>query len=233
MNVKDTITNWFDETDTLIQNKISDSSSIDSLCKGVLRSGKDYCCAVLLLLRSGHSMPAKALLRCLFELWTKLYWCRIFSSGINNKDAEASIKSKIQCWEKDTLCQNVSILEQFRDAADGPDKQEIEKEENKWKEKPLFFDSAVKRLPPFKNMVGQLPNIFRKALYGRFYLQFNNAVHLDIASMTGGQVVYDSTDITKYCVTFALYITCVVRKHYNVCVSTIQQECDTIMKNLQ
>ncbi len=91
MNIDEKITKWFNETDALMRSKIDINkfSPIDGLCVAVLHSARDYCSAVLLLLQNKHPTPAKALLRCLFELSMKLTWCLTLPANTCDEEAEA------------------------------------------------------------------------------------------------------------------------------------------------
>jgi len=240
MEIDETINKWFRETDTMIRNKIKDFGSIDGLCMAVLHSAKDYCCAVLFLLRNGHEMPAKALLRCLCELFVKLNWCLAVSDDIDDKNADIVVERKIRRWEKDTLCRNVEALEKFRDATDKADRQVIEKAISKLRDKPLFSDPTVKRLPNFTtNMIGQLPGIFKNGVYPILYLQFNNAVHLDVTSLVDAYIAKnvkeygnDSKVFFEYCAAHALYINSTIRMNYGIDVSAIKQEYHNVINTL-
>jgi len=238
MSIDKIMMKWFDETDNLINAEINNFESIDGLCIAVLHNAKDYCCAISTLLQCGHIMPAKALLRCICELSMKLFWCLNVPDDTNDQDANALVERKIHQWEKDTLCRNVKTLEEFRDAADGSDKQEIAEGIDNLKSKPLFSDESVKKLPPFKNLIDFLPTPVKKEVYPLLYLQFNNAVHLDVTSLFNGykekkgeQARYNP-DILKYCLAHALHINGAIRKNYKIDVSDIKQEYHAVMKTL-
>ena len=67
MKIADTINRWFDETKEILTKQAEQQDKVHALCLAVMESGKDYCQAILLLLNHEHYMPAKALLRCLFD----------------------------------------------------------------------------------------------------------------------------------------------------------------------
>ncbi len=232
MQIETILNNWFEETRSLIRDKIVDFNSIDGLCESCLLSAREYCCAVLHLLRDEYEMPAKALLRCLCELSMKLFWCLRVPDGTDDKGADAIVKRRIRCWEKDTLCGNVEILEAFRDAANGAVRAEIEKALKNLRGEPLFSDMSVKQLPPFKNLVAQLPDICKDEVYPLLYLQFNNAVHLDVTSLVenympkvAGQSGHDSSkNLEHYCVINAFHINGVIRRNYGIDIGDIKQE---------
>jgi hypothetical protein len=240
MAIEETINAWFDGTDVQIRDKINSSSPVDGLCDAVLHSARDYCFAVLLLLQKGHSMPAMALLRCLYELSMKLFWCLRVPDKTDNKEADKIIEHKSRRWEKDTLCRIVRYLKELKKTADAPNGDYIEQEISRLESETLFSDSTVECLPQFANLVGELPDLIRNELHPMLYLQFNNAVHLDVKSLVsnykskhGGKSVPDSNVLIKYCLTLALYVNWAVRKHYDVDISVIMKEYHTVMETLQ
>jgi len=240
MAIEETINAWFDGTDVQISDKINSSSPTDSLCGAVLHSARDYCFAILLLLQKGHSMPAMALLRCLYELSMKLFWCLSVPGKTDNKEVDKIVEQKIRRWEKDTLCSVMKYLKELKNTADKPNVDYIEQEINRLKKELLSSDPTVKCLPPFANLVGELPDLIRKELHPRLYLKFNNAVHLDVKSLvenykskSSGRSVSDLNALIKCCVILVLYINWAVRKNYDVDVNGIKQEYHAVMETLQ
>ncbi|MGB2865158.1 MAG: DUF5677 domain-containing protein [Sedimentisphaerales bacterium] len=239
MEINETIDKWFNETNKLIQNEIEDLNSIDGLCQAALNSSNDFCCSIILLLRSGHIMPAKALLRCLCELLIKLCWCLSVSDNISDAKDDHIVKAKIQRWEKDTLCNNIKILEKFSDVVDEITSKKFKKEIAKLKQEPLFSNGKIKRLPALKDIAGQLPEIFKNEVYPRFYIKFNNAIHLDVTSLVDTYKTKNKkisknvfNDLIEDCMTLALQINAVIRMNYEIDISSIKQEFHNIIKDL-
>jgi len=184
-------------------------------------------------------MPAKALLRCLCELSVKLNWCLSVPDNISNGKDDQIVKDKIRRWEKDTLCNNIEALEKFRNAVDEATNQKIKQEIEKLKLEPLFNNEKIKRLPRFRDITDQLPDIFRNEVYPLLYLQFNNAIHLDVTSLVDTYKVKNQKEpkadlriLFEYCVTHALHINTVIRMNYGIDVSAVRQEFNNIIRYL-
>lgn len=239
MEINETINKWFDETNKLIQNEIEDFNSIDGLCQAALKSSNDFCCAIILLLRSGHIMPAKALLRCLCELLIKLCWCLSVPDNISEAEDNHIAEIKIKRWEKDTLYNNIKILEKFSEVVGEKTSKKFKKEIAKLKKEPLFSDRKIKKLPTLKDIAGQLPEIFKNEVYPRFYIKFNNAIHLDVTSLvdtyeTNNKQISKSVlnDLIEDCITLALQTNAVIRMNYKIEISSIKHEFHNIIKDL-
>ena len=63
-------------------------------------------------------MPAMALLRCLYELSMKLFWCLRVPDKTDSKEADKIVEQKIRRWEKDTLCSVVKYLKELKNTAE-------------------------------------------------------------------------------------------------------------------
>jgi len=234
-----TINKWFEETDAQMHQKIKDFTSIDGLCACVLRAAMDYCNAIFLLLRKERELPAKALLRVLCELMVKLSWCLTVPDKQNENEQE-TVKEKIRRWEKYTLCNNIRILEKFKEVTSGDDKKKIQDSIDNLKIEQLFSDKRIKEMLKFLDLVKQLPDLFKNEVYPLLYLQFNNAVHLDVTSLVdsvlkqgknGMQYDSDVKDLAKYNVAHAFHITCLIRKNYGWRTDEIEKEYREIMRS--
>ena len=166
----------------------------------------------------------------------KLTWCLALPVNTCDEEAEAIVKQKIHRWEKDTLCRNVNVLDSFRNVLN---KQEIDKAINGLKNKPLFSDSTVEGLPKFSDMVDQLPYIFKNVAYPFSYRVLNNAVHLDVTSLSEDYISKvnnvskaDSDFIIKQCLYHALHINATIRMNYKIDVSAIEQEHHNLMNKI-
>ncbi len=184
-------------------------------------------------------MPAKALLRCLCELSVKLNWCLSVPDNIYDDKDDQIVKDKIRRWEKDTLCNNIEALEKFRNVADEATNQKINQEIEKLKREPLFDNERIKRLPKFRDIADQLPNIFKNEVYPLLYLQFNNAIHLDVTSLVDTYKTKNKKEpkadlriLFEYCVTHALHINAVIRMNYGIDISAVKQEFHNIIRDL-
>ena len=68
------IKKWFNDTISRFETEIKSDRPVDHLCVTTLTVSVKYCEAILILLSNDCRMPAKALLRVLFELASKLAW---------------------------------------------------------------------------------------------------------------------------------------------------------------
>jgi len=239
MEIEKTVNKWFDETDAQMHQKIKDFTSIDGLCTCVLRAAKDYCNTIFLLLRKERKLPAKALLRVLCELMVKLSWCLTVPYK-QNEDEEETVKEKIRRWEKYTLCNNIRILEKFREVTSGDDKKKIQDSIDKLKTEQLFSDKGTKEMPKFLDLIKQLPDLFKNEVYPLLYLQFNNAIHLDVTSLVDLYLNQDkmrdrhmsrAANLTECCIAHAFHINSLIRLNYKCETEEIKIEYHKIMNN--
>ena len=230
------IKKWFNNTISLFEAEIKSDGSVDHLCVTSLTVSVKYCEAILILLSHNCRMPAKALLRVLFELASKLTWCLTVPD--DNISGDELVAEKIRRWAKYTVYQNIVILKSFRECVE-PD--ELNELENRIRE----FESIkegdfrnCKSMPSFGNLIKELPEAWYKRFYPQCYLQFNNAVHLDVNSLgdrvkENGKrfyVDYDSSeplqDLIRYCVVFEKMVFSLVRSNYGWDTKEMQKEFD-------
>ncbi len=214
---------WFNDTVNRFTSEVKSDNPVDHLCITSLTVSITYVRAIIFLLSNGIRMPAKALLRALFELGAKLAWC--LGCPDKSSDPDKLVEEKIRRWSKSSLKKSVKILNDFekfwpQDAIP------------KLKTRRKDFDELLKglddvqELPPFKQLVNQLPSEVVLELYVRFYSKFNDAVHLDISSL-GNRVKDDGRelfvgfdseepveDLIRSCVLVERMIFCLVRLNY-------------------
>ena len=235
MEIDKAINKWFDETDSQMHQKINDFTSVDGLCASVLRAAKDYCNVIFLLLREERKLPAKALLRVLCELMVKLSWCLTVPDK-QNENEEEIVKDKIRRWEKYTLCNNVQILEKFNQIASGDDKRKIQDSIDKLKNEPLFSNKTIKEMPKFVGLIKQLPDLFKSEVYTLLYLQFNNAIHLDVTSLIDfylnqNNIREQHVSRIANCIAHAFHINSLIRLNYKCETQEIKTEYHKIMNS--
>jgi len=218
MEIEETINKWFEETNCLMQNRINNANSIDGLCECVLQGSKNYCNAILLLLDKGHEMPAKALLRVLYELFAKVAWCLRVPDDVTD-DENILVKEKIRRWEKHTLLNNIKILEKFERAGHNKN---IGRLMSTLKSEDLYLKANIKCMPDLFEITKQLPEPFTKKAYPFLYLQFNNSVHLDTTSLVksfsqkSNKTAQDTlAELYEYCTNHAFYINSIIRLQYD------------------
>jgi len=225
MEADKTINKWFDETQTLMEERFKARKPIDMLCAGVLKVGKNYCDAVLLLIKSNHKMPAKALLRILCELTAKIVWC-LWVPDANGEKADDKVYEKMQRWRKATLIENRKMLESLREAMPVQGKSHLKEDIDN-------LNTEIEKIKTNENMPGTTVKIFEKLpqnwkdeIYPVYYKQFNNTVHLDPKSIgdlieeTGNKIICHNDsddraeDLIAYCIDWAYHINYFIRNNY-------------------
>jgi len=224
MEIEKTIIKWFEDTFHRMEKEFKPVTRVDEFCMAVIMMSKNYCGAALLLINNGHKMPAKALLRVLCELTVKFAWCLRVPDEID-KDENDIVYQNIRRWAKATFLQKVKNLESFREAARGTFEKELEDMIKTAKEDAQRI--RLKAMPNVPQICESLPEGFKSRAYPELYLQFNNAVHLDVKSIgdlierEGGTTLCspdckDSAEnLEKYCMRFAYMLNALVRMHYN------------------
>jgi len=214
---------WFNDTVSLFESNVKSDKPVEHLCITSLTVSVTYVRAIIILLSNGVRMPAKALLRILFELATRLAWCLLLPDESLNPDE--LIEEKIRRWSRSSVKERIRILNAFEKFWPQDAIHELNTRRESF-EKLLKSLEDVKELPPFAQLVGQLPGAWGLELYARCYSKFNDAVHLDISSLgdrvkEDGRKLYvefDSKelieDLIRYCVVMERMIFFLVRTHY-------------------
>lgn len=217
------IEKWFNDTISRFETEIKSDRPVDHLCVTTLTVSVKYCEAILILLSNDCRMPAKALLRVLFELASKLAWCL----RVPDDEMEAAseiVGEKIQRWSKSTAIQKIRILKGFKECIQGNKAFKVDNLLKRWEK--LHESLDCQNMPYFVNMLKELPEPWATEFYTRCYLKFNDAVHLDVSSLgdrveeDGNKfsVGYDSRedikDLVQYCAVFEKMVFYLVRKNY-------------------
>ena len=223
LNQSDLLLRWVNDTISLFEKEIKTDSALNHLCITSLTVSLTYCMATKTLLRDGFRMPSKALLRVLFELGAKLVWCVVMPEG--EKDPKADIISgRIERWAKSSLHQDVTFLEAIINCL--PHENRAEAENRLSQSKKQMEILKCKEMPKLRQILRQLTDVWNKQLYTQCYLQFNNAVHLDISSL--GRQEKEGTDRTtvlcddndnveqlmQYCMSLEHIILWIIRHNY-------------------
>jgi len=214
---------WFNDTISLFETEIKSDDSVNHLCVTSLTVSVKYCEAILILLSRDCRMPAKALLRVLFELASKLAWCL----RVPDEEMDAAgeiVEKKIRQWAKSSVVKNLKLLNGLKECITDDKASKLDNRIEKFETIKNSLDCD--KMPTFLNVLKELPGTWGTELYTRCYLQFNNAVHLDVSSLgdrvkKDGEklfVVYDSEDniqdLVQYCVIFEKMVLYLVRTHY-------------------
>lgn len=233
MEIEKIINKWHEDTLEGIENKIGpdvlNADEIDKLCLCVAKTSYQYCSAIIQLLDKGYEFPSRALMRCLGELNVRFTWCLICNDTNNNSEA---IKRRIQRWQKFACSEGIKLLEKSKSVMRQQDK---EVHEQILKDLKQHCDGLnVKNMPDFTEICKQLSehyDIYDK-IRPAFYSVFNNAVHLDPASLSSiylsQQQGQDST--RSYCVAIAYHINFLIRSWYGLNTQQVQDEFVQLMK---
>lgn len=233
------IKSWHDGTVRLFESNVKGGKAIDHLCITSLTVSGKYCEAIMTLLARECRMPAKALLRVLFELGVKMLWCLLIPDGKRDV-ADEIIEEKIERWMKSTLRQDIKIHKGFKECVPTNQVSQIENRIKKLED--LEKSLGCEKMPRFAKLIKELPGSWGKELYTQCYSQFNNAVHLDVTSLgervkeSGNRLLVDSDseekieDLAQYCITFERMILYLVRNHYDWDTKEMEKEFCEIKK---
>lgn len=169
----------FAETRTLIKKENRNENRENAMCTAALDGAEHYCSAIFLLLNNNYVFPAMALLRCLCELTVKLSWCLQCPDDTDEEQNSKTVGEKIRRWEKNTLAQNIKVLEECKKV--DPQNKNIDAQINEFAKKKDNMD--VNEMPGYSQLLGKLPPQFRREISLELYMDFNKAVHLDANSL--------------------------------------------------
>jgi hypothetical protein len=219
----DLLLTWINDTISLFEKEVKTNRAIDHLCITSLSVSLTYSMAITSLLKIGVRMPTKALLRMIFELSAKLVWCFVRPDGENDPNNDI-ISERIERWAKSSLRQNIKIIKATIDCLGENDSAEAKK--HLAQSETLIISMQRKEMPNFNQLLGQLSDIWSKRLYVQCYLNFNNAVHLNVSSLCEkvkegpgrAPVLCDDSDdveeLMQYCMSLEHIILWLIRHHY-------------------
>ena len=221
MEIDNIVNNWFEDTVAQMNADNKPNEPVDNLCSGVVSLAHNYCNSTLLLLNNNKMLPSMALLRVLAELAFRLIWCLY-----KDNPKKQATNVRIERWIKETFQQNVNLLKKFLPSVGPEEAQNIKREIE-------FLEKAIKAKPhaaagPVYNSLGELPPLYKEALYPLLYGNFNRAIHPDLkllADLTKqeGNKRFFLSDLNEvniqslkiYCMTAAFTILSIVRLHYD------------------
>ncbi len=238
MQIEETINKWFEQTFEKFQKEVHPPTEDDLLLAGVLFTSRKYVRTVLLLLAQKHSLPAKALLRILCELFVKILWC------LNVRGDTAEIKQAVhnnfQRWDYLRLIQDKKLLEKLAKSATGDFKIKVQRSLKKAdSDFEKYKKRGVKRMPDTASLFEVLSRdeSAMNLIYPKVYQNYNRAVHLDrntfsrLVRHEGDRIVcYDDwdddiNDLYANCSCMACDINILIRKYFDWPVDAIRQEC--------
>ena len=166
LDAKSFIKKWVDDTVNLFKSEVKSNKPVDHLCITSLTVSTTYVEAIIILLSNGMRMPAKALLRVIFELAAKLAWC--LGCPDESSDPDKLVEEKIRRWSKSSLKERVKIINDSEEFWPQNAIHELKTRREDF-EKLLKDLDDVKELPSFKQLVKRLPGDGVSKLYTRCY----------------------------------------------------------------
>jgi hypothetical protein len=219
----DFVKRWFHNTISLIEQEVHPGGAADMVCVTAMAVSGNYSKSIYDLLRLNHHMPVKALLRVVCELSSKLAWCMITPKS-RGKDKASAIEKKIVQWEKNSLYKKLNIMEEFRYIVSEEKRSQLEESITATKKKIKSIPGA--QMPRTIEIFYKLSKTWRSSIYTRGYLQFNDAVHIDLGTLAskidknGNRIDIKSdtaeelTELSGYCAAFMYQIYFIVRSHF-------------------
>jgi len=234
MEIYETIKQWYEDTLKEIEAKIGpdvlNADEIDKLCLCVVKTSYQYCSAVFQLLDKGYEFPARALMRSLGELNAKFTWCLVGNNNTSNNPE--AIKERVQRWRKSACDEGIKLLEKSESVMCPEDKEIHEKIMSDLKQhlKELDVEKGMPQVTQIFEQLSKSYDVYNK-IRPAFYSVFNNAVHLDPASMStiyvSQQQGQDSTQ--SYFAASAYNINFLTRSRYGLNTKQVQDEFIKIM----
>lgn len=238
MEIEKTINKWFEQTFEKFQKEVRPSTENDLLLAGVLFAARKYIRAVLSLLLQNHALPAKALLRCLCELFVKVFWCLNVRDDV--EDLKQSIHENFQKWDYSRLIQDKKLLEKLEKSATGDFKNKVQCSLKKaYRDIAEYKRRRVKSMPDTASLFVVLSRdeSAMNLIYPKIYQNYSRAVHLDrntfsrLVRYEGDRIAcYDAwdndiNDLYANCLCMACDINMLIRKYYSWPANELRQEC--------
>ncbi len=216
------ISKWGSDTISMFEKNIKTDRPSNRLCITTLSVCSTYCTAIMTLLKSGLRMPAKALLRVLFEVNAKVIWCL---TERRPGELESAVEERIDRWARASLEQDIKLRRDYLSILAGKDKEKLEETLERSEE--MLDQQKCERMPRlFPDVLRELGDPWQKEFYPQLYRRFNDAVHLDFGSLcskakddgTTISVTNDSheaiEELAQYCLLNTHIILLAVREYY-------------------
>lgn len=240
MRIEKTINKWFEQTFEKFQKEVHPPTENDLFLAGVLFASRKYVRAILSLLIQKHLLPAKALLRCLCELYMKIFWCLNVKG--DKEEIKQAIHKNFQSWDYSRLVKDKKLLTDMDKYATGDFKRDVQ----------LSLKKALRGVEEYKSRGIEIMNSVAslcaelscdrdkevmKRIYPEIYRNYSRAVHLDrntfsrLVQQKGGHIMcYDDWDddinnLYQYCLCIGCDINMLIRKYYGWATEELRQEC--------
>jgi len=178
---KEVIDKWGQDTVRLFQTDAKPDTLVNRSLITALSVSSAYSTAIMTLLANELRLPAKALLRVIFELSAKLLWCLKVSDCDQARD-EQCVEEKMARWAKDSL-QNEKKLRTDLLMHVQPEIQATIRKQIDGLDLAINSLNTADGMPKFKKVLEQLGPSWDELFRVRLYADFNNTVHLDIVSL--------------------------------------------------
>jgi len=244
MEIDKTINKWSEETLNQFIKDASPEHPVNRFLLSSLLAIKKYSMASLILIESDHKMPTKALLRTMIEFLTKLTWCL----GIHDKQANnkaETVERRRKRWWKSTLLRRINELKNWTNVSNRHLRQQVHSELQQLMETKRQDEEDLKPMPSkFFTLLSELPRDYKNDIYPRFYLKYNDAIHLDDATLgllvrkEGDHVTYyedspDSSDeLLKQVIHYTFMINDWIRTYYGWDTEQMRQELESLLSQL-
>ncbi len=240
--VESTINKWFDDTVRATEGLFKKDNVVDGVAQAALLAARDYCQAILLLLKTNHLMPARALLRTMAELAVKLLWCTVTRPGEGN----AEERKRIGRWIYDEQSKMLKVLKRLQEGLRDTDAPVWLAERIKTVEDQVEDcrkNGANECLPKFWELCKELDDLGETGnLWGawfRFllYEPYHSAIHLDpksLSSYIGGSPQTEGVAVDKACETclrLAYNLNRQIRMGYDVGWQEMDSEFNRLLNN--
>ena len=192
------------------------------MCITTLSVCSTYCNAIMALLQNGLRMPTQALLRILFEVNAKVLWCLVERT---TDHSESTVEERIYRWAKASLKENIKLRRDHLNIV--PIEKRTKLEQSIKDSEEMLEQLECDPMPDtFYKLTKELGDVWQKEFYPRLYRRFNDAVHLDFASLCNKakddgatvSVTNDSNEsieeLAQYCVVNMHTVLIAVRGHY-------------------
>jgi hypothetical protein len=216
------ISKWAVDTISRFEKSIKTDRPSDRLCITTLSVCSTYCNAITALLQEGLRMPTKALLRILFEVTGKVLWCL---AQRKTDDPKSAVEERIQRWAKASLQEDIKLRNDYLNIVSKEER--IRLEQSIKESQRMLHEWECNSMPKtFGKLLEELSDAWAKKFYPQLYRRFNDAVHLDFASLCNKakeigstiEVTNDSSEpieeLAEYCAINMHVILLAVRGHY-------------------
>lgn len=169
---------WGKDTIDVFKGCVRTNNGVDYICIASLSVCSTYSNAIASLLAQELRMPAKALLRCLFEVSVKVLWC-LHEPGKETSDA--AIEERIKRWAKSAIKARLKLRRGLGELlTSGPLQNENQSICDRMERD--LSQLVYNDIPNVKDITKALGESWQ-SFYTRLYLPFNDAVHLDFVSL--------------------------------------------------